>query len=142
MAGVLSVEQSTTGKAFILTKWAGSDSPAMSRAAQQKFGKTPLLVDDEMEAQYKRVYKRAMQGKDSSAQINLVSTHASLMTYPHASAWRACTSSAAFLAGVARPCCGATPLAKGPPPQSTQLERSTSRWSVAWVNAAPPNASH
>ena len=41
-------------------------------AAQQKFGKTPLLVDDEMEAQYKKVYKRAMQGHDSSAQINLV----------------------------------------------------------------------
>lgn len=39
--------------------------------AQQKFGKTPLLVDDEMEAQYKKVYKRAMQGNDSSAQINL-----------------------------------------------------------------------
>ena len=41
--------------------------------AQQKFGKTPLLVDDEMETQYKKVYKRAMQTHDASAQINLVS---------------------------------------------------------------------
>ena len=30
------------------------------------------MVDDEMEAQYKKVYKKAMQGHDSSAQINLV----------------------------------------------------------------------
>ena len=28
-----------------------------------------------MEAQYKKVYKRAMQGHDNSAQINLVSAH-------------------------------------------------------------------
>ena len=48
------------------------DSFLRCAAAQEKFGKTPLLVDDEMEAQYKKVYKRAMQGHDSSAQINLV----------------------------------------------------------------------
>jgi hypothetical protein len=41
-------------------------------AAQQKFGKTPLLMDDEMEAQYKMVYNRAMAGNAASAEINLV----------------------------------------------------------------------
>ncbi len=43
-------------------------------AALQKFGKTPLLMDDEMEAQYKMVYNRAMARNDASAEINLVST--------------------------------------------------------------------
>lgn len=42
------------------------------RAAPQKFGKTPLLIDDEMEAQYKMVYNRAMARHDTSAEINLV----------------------------------------------------------------------
>lgn len=74
LAGVSCVVQSTNGEALT---WVGCDSLPLSVTAQQKFGKTPLLVDDEMEAQYKRVYKRAMQGNDSSAQINLVSARAS-----------------------------------------------------------------
>ena len=40
--------------------------------ALEKFGKTPLLTDGEMEAQYKMVYNRAMSRGDASAQINLV----------------------------------------------------------------------
>lgn len=52
-------------------------------AALQKFGKTPLLMDDEMEAQYKMVYNRAMARNDASAEINLVSTRlASLACSP------------------------------------------------------------
>ena len=76
MAGMSSVKHQRRS-VHQLTKRPGPNILAVSGAAQQKFGKTPLLVDDEMEAQYKRVYKRAMQGNDSSAQINLVSTRAS-----------------------------------------------------------------
>ena len=42
------------------------------RTALEKFGKTPLLTDGEMEAQYKMVYNRAMSRGDASAQVNLV----------------------------------------------------------------------
>ena len=43
------------------------------RAAEQRFGKVPLLTDDEFDAQYRRIYQRARARGDASAEINLVS---------------------------------------------------------------------
>ncbi|EIE23585.1 hypothetical protein COCSUDRAFT_65999 [Coccomyxa subellipsoidea C-169] len=48
-----------------------ADGTQTELPALQKFGKTPLLMDDEMEAQYKMVYNRAMARNDASAEINL-----------------------------------------------------------------------
>jgi hypothetical protein len=41
-------------------------------AAQDKYGKRPMLTDEEMEAQYKYVYTKA--ARHSSAEVNLVCT--------------------------------------------------------------------
>jgi len=46
--------------------------PRARRAAEQRFGKVPLLTDDEFDAQYRRVYQRARSRGDASAEINLV----------------------------------------------------------------------
>ena len=46
------------------------------RAAEQRFGKVPLLTDDEFDAQYRRVYQRARSRGDASAEINLVRARA------------------------------------------------------------------
>ena len=42
------------------------------RAAEQRFGKLPLLTDDEFDTQYRRVYQRTRARGDASAEINLV----------------------------------------------------------------------
>ncbi len=55
-------------KALLTRQSAG----CLLRAALEKFGKTPLLMDDEMESQYKMVYNRALHKADASAGINLV----------------------------------------------------------------------
>lgn len=63
-------------------------------AAVQKFGKTPLLMDDEMEAQYKMVYNRAMARNDASAEINLVRAQAVSFSFFQDSPWaRLCLKS-------------------------------------------------
>jgi hypothetical protein len=73
-------------------------------AAVQKFGKTPLLMDDEMEAQYKMVYNRAMARNDASAEINLVRAQAiSLSRSLKARHGRACARSLAAWAPEMKP---------------------------------------